>query len=407
MLNRIHIGSEIGKLRGVIVHRPGGELEHLIPGELEDMLFEEIPWLRRADAEHDGFVSAISSRGAEVFYIEEMAEEIIGDRKLKGELIREHLKMSTIVDDEARGIIYDYLMDLDDRSTVEMIISGIPKYIVKGLRTEKTFSEITYETHPFYLDPLPSMYFTRDHGAVIGDNLLVSQMFGFARRRETIFIRFVQKHHPLFRNAKCGLWFDGEIPTGIEGGDILVLNRDTIIIGLSQRTSEAAIETVARRLLVEQNVLRRIIVLQIPARRAYMHLDTVFTMIDHDKFLMFPGIREHIKVYELTAGRNNHVEARMTDSLETALSESLGVSGIEILFSGGDSIITAAREQWGDSTNAFALEPGVVVTYNRNEETNRMLRNRGIDVIEVEGSELVRGRGGPRCMTLPLLRDDI
>lgn len=407
MIDRICVNSEIGRLRGVIVHRPGAELENLIPRYLENMLFEEIPWLKRARIEHDGFVKAIGSKGAEIFYIENMAEEIIRDKKLKEELIEEHLKLSTIVDREVKKIIHDYLMELDDRSTIEIIISGLSKDIVKELKIEKTFSDMTYQSYPFYLDPMPSMYFTRDHGAVIGNGLLVSQMFNFSRRRETIFLRFVQRHHPVFKDTKCRLWFEGEIPTGIEGGDVLVLNKGTIIIGLSQRTSEAAIETIAKKLLIDENILQQIIILQIPPKRAYMHLDTVFTMIDYDKFLMFPGIKEYIRVYKLTAGRNNHVEAKAMDNLEKTLSECLGLSSVEILFSGGGNPIAAAREQWGDSTNTFALSPGVIVTYNRNEETNRMLVKRGIDVIEIEGSELVRGRGGPRCMTMPLLRDDI
>lgn len=407
MIDRIKVSSEIGKLRAVMVHEPGPELEHLVPRYLDELLFDEIPWLREARMEHQGFVEALKSQGAEVLYVEKLVEEVIKDKKLKEELIDEHMKFSTLVDNEVRKIVHDYIMDLDDKKTIETIIAGIPKNVVKDLKSATTLSDLTTGSYPFYLDPMPSMYFTRDHGCVINNRILVSQMFNFARRRETIFLRFLHKNHPLFKKNNSQLWFDDEIPTGIEGGDVLVINSDTVIIGFSERTTEAAIETVAHRLLVQERELKQIIVVQIPAKRAYMHLDTVFTMIDYDKFLIYPGIKNDIHVYLLSAGKNNRVEAKVEDSLEKTISRCLKLPAVDIIDSGGGNPITAAREQWSDSTNSFALSPGVLVLYNRNEETNRSLKRRGIEIIEIEGSELVRGRGGPRCMTMPLLRDDI
>lgn len=405
MIDRIRVSSEVGRLRGVLVHRPGPELEHLVPRYLENLLFDEIPWLKRAREEHDDFVKALSSHGAEVYYVEKLVEDIIEDAKLKEELINEHLKYSTLVDKEVIKIVHDYIMKLNKKEAVEIIMAGLSKNIVRDLKTEVLLSDLTKKSYPFYLDPMPSMYFTRDHGTVVNGGLLISQMFNFARRRETIFLRFLQKYHPLFTESKTPLWFEGEIPTGIEGGDVLVISGDTIIIGFSERTTEAAIETIAHRLLIEKRELKEIIVIQIPAKRAYMHLDTVFTMIDYDKFLVYPGIKNDMHVYRLFPGKNNHVEARAEEDLEKTLAICLGLSNVEIINSGGDNPITAAREQWGDSTNTVALAPGVIVTYNRNEETNRILRKRGIEVVEVEASELVRGRGGPHCMTMPLLRE--
>lgn len=407
MISSMRVSSEIGRLKAVLVHEPGPELNHLVPRYLDDLLFDEIPWLKKARLEHRKFVEALKFMGAEVYYVEKLVEDIIKDKKLKEELINEHLKFSSLSDSEVIKIVHDYLMGLECRETVETIISGIPKDIVRELKIETTFSDLIANSYPFYLDPLPSMYFTRDHGTIINGGLLISQMYNFARRRETVFIRFLQKCHPLFRNANVHLWFDGEIPTGIEGGDVLVLNSHTIIIGLSERSTESAIETIAKKLLIEKEELNRIIVIQIPAKRAYMHLDTVFTMVDYDKFLIYPGIKDQIRVYSLFRGRNNHVEARVEDSLNAVLADCMGVSRVDIIDSGGDNPITSAREQWSDSTNTVALSPGVVVTYDRNEKTNAILRSRGIEVIEVEGSELVRGRGGPHCMTMPLLREDI
>ena len=201
-----------------------------------------------------------------------------------------------------------------------------------------------------------------------------------------------------------GRWFEEALPTGLEGGDVLVLDERAICIGLSERTTEEAIETAAQRLLVDQEALDTILVIQIPARRSFMHLDTVFTMVDRDKFLIYPGISQQVKVYRLTRGAGGRVKAEMVDSLRRALAEALGLPDVEIIHSGDGDPITAAREQWGDSTNCLTVAPGVVIVYNRNQATNRVLQRHGVEVIEIEGSELVRGRGGPRCMSMPLSR---
>jgi len=196
------------------------------------------------------------------------------------------------------------------------------------------------------------------------------------------------------------------MPRGIEGGDVLVLTKDTLLVGLSQRTTEQAIETLAQRLLIENPVIKQVLVMQIPIKRAYMHLDTVFTMVDYDKFLFFPGIRDVVYMYRLTRGSNNKVHAEQLGTVKEGLEQALGHS-VQIIYSGGTTSYEASREQWNDSTNTLAVAPGKVVVYNRNQLTNRSLRKAGIETIEVEGSELVRGRGGPRCMSMPLEREII
>jgi len=399
----MQVWSDVGRLKKVLLHRPGQELENLTPRYLEDLLFDEIPWLAQAQKEHDNFAAVLKDNGAEVYYVTDLLAEIVKDPQVKSELIKRHLKASPLIEAEVLNTIYNYLSEQEPQELVATLNAGFHKKEIQHLKKHRTLSDLTLDSYPFYLAPLPNMYFTRDHGAMIGPKLQVSSMFNPARRLETIFLRFIHKYHPLFRNVE--LAFHEEIPYGIEGGDVLVLNEDTVVIGLSERTTEEAIEWIAHKYLVEKELIKHIIVIQIPSRRAYMHLDTVFTMVDSDKFLMYPGIKDVVTTYWLEKGSDDRVSASSGYNLQGALRKALNEKQIEIIYSGANDEITAAREQWGDSTNSLAVKPGTVVCYDRNEATNETLRRHGVDVIEIDSSELVRGRGGPRCMSMPLDRE--
>lgn len=403
----LNITSEIGKLKAVFLHKPGIELERLTPDYLRQLLFDDIPWLKQMRIEHDEFADVLRQRGAQVLYIEDLLAEVLKDKEVRKNFIYDLLKQSRIDSLELHQVLFDNLYNRTPEELVEISIAGLQKKDINFEDREYGLTDYIDADYPLYINPIPNLYFMRDPAAVIGNGISINSMHTDARRREPILIKYIYENHPLFNKDQSPLWYDYTIPHSLEGGDMLVLSKEVVAVGCSERTSPQGIEILARNLFSGMKELREIIAVRIPPIRAFMHLDTVFTMIDYDKFTIYPGIQDRVEVYRLTRGKNNGITVTPETDLVDTLKKSLRISSIKLIESGGGDAITAAREQWNDSTNTLAIAPGVVVTYSRNEASNEVLRKNGIEVVEIDGSELVRGRGGPRCMSMPLAREEI
>lgn len=405
MSSFINVTSEIGKLKKVMLHRPGQEVENLVPEYLGRLLFDDIPYLKIAQQEHDKFAEVLRQNGAEVYYLEELISEVLEDKNIKLEFLGEFLTESDITSPTLKETLIEYLINMPTRQMVDKVISGVRKNEVE-VKEPTSLVELMSDNYPFYLDPMPNLYFTRDPGASIGNGITLNRMRTEARRRETLFLKYIIKYHKLFKGTP--LWYDRSMPYAIEGGDELVLSDKVVAIGCSERTSAEAIEIVARNLFNSNTSFEKVLVFEIPKRRAFMHLDTVFTMVDYDKFTIHAGVQGPLSVYEITKGAKNTLKFKHnTSPLDKILAEALNLSSVELISCGGGDFVIAGREQWNDGSNTLAIAPGVVITYERNYVTNEILTKRGVKVITIPSSELSRGRGGPRCMSMPLNRENL
>ena len=408
---QIQVNSEIGRLKTVLLHRPGEELEALTPEYMSRMLFDDVPYLKVAQEEHDAFANVLRKNGVEVLYLDQLAAEALANEEVRDRFIVEMVRASKQEETFSTFAIVNYLQSLEPLAMVRKVMAGVKKSEVEDMEpTNKQLHHFMVNDYPFYLDPMPNLYFTRDPAASIGNGLTINKMHWPARRRESLFMQYILKYHPRFANQNIPVWYNRNNRFSVEGGDELVLNKHTVAIGISERTEAEAIERIASRLFHDSE-FTRVLAIKIPAKRAFMHLDTVFTMIDYDKFSVHPEIMTaggELDIYVLDKS-NAHVGYEVTyrRDLTNVLAESLGVSKVQLIQCGNGDPIAAAREQWNDGSNTLAIAPGVVITYDRNYVTNEALRKAGLKVIEVAGSELGRGRGGPRCMSMPLFREEI
>ena len=403
----IHNYSEIGKLNKVLLHRPGLELEALTPTTMERLLFDDIPFLKIAQEEHDIFVKILEDNGAQVlFYVDETAKAL-ADTKVRLQFINEFLDLSDVKAQGLRESIIEFLMSMEAKAMVSKLIAGVKKTDLKAHEHVTSLYDLIRSDYPFALDPMPNLYFTRDPGACVGNGLNLHHMSTPARRREALFLKYMFHYDRDFAAEEDRLWYDIYEDYSIEGGDVLVLSKDVVAIGYSQRTTIDGIERFAKNIL-PQSGYKKVLVFDIPKSRAFMHLDTVFTMIDYDKFTIHPEIEGPLSVYEITLGKDGELQFKsVQDDLASILARELKLGGVDLIRCGGGDMMASQREQWNDGSNTLCIAPGTVVTYERNYVSNELMAKKGIKVLTMPSSELSRGRGGPRCMSCPVNRDDI
>ena len=411
----IHVTSEIGKLRKVCLHRPGEELLNLPPDELERLLFDDVPFLEVAQQEHDKFAEILRGQGVEVLYLEKLVAEVFDQNPAaRQEFLDQYILEAGIKGKLMPAIVREKLDSITDNlEFVKKTMAGMAKSeIDMPLASSKTLNDLVGSTDnesDLIIDPMPNLYFTRDPFACVGNGVNLNRMYSVTRNRETLYGKYVFKYHPDYKDTP--LWFRRDAPFHTEGGDVLNLSRTALAVGISQRTQAAAIDLMAHNIFwkTEDCEIEKIFAFDIPVSRAFMHLDTVFTQIDVDKFTIHPAIMGTLRVFEMTKGATpGEVDIKEhTDSLEKILEYATGVDGIKLIPCGGGDPIAAAREQWNDGSNTLCVEPGTIVVYQRNNVTNDVLYKEGLNLLVMPSAELSRGRGGPRCMSMPFQRDDL
>ena len=402
----IHNFSEIGKLNKVLLHRPGKELEALTPATLERLLFDDVPYLKIAQEEHDNFARVLRENGVEVVYYVDEVAKAIADPARQIQLVNDFLNISKIHAKGLRASMTSYLLNMPPKQMVAELIAGIKRSEV-ATKEATSLMDLVEDDYPFVSDPMPNLYFTRDPFAVVGEGVNLNRMYSVTRKRESLLLKYMYLYNRDFATEENKQWYDLSDSYSIEGGDVLVLSKDIVAVGLSQRTTVSGAETFARNLL-QNSGFKKVLAFDIPETRAFMHLDTVFTMVDYDKFTIHPEIEGPLSVYEMMLDEHGELKfAALKDELKDILALELKLPAVDLIRCGGGDLLAAQREQWNDGSNTLCIAPGRVITYDRNYVTNELLVKKGIDVITIPSAELSRGRGGPRCMSCPVNRDDL
>jgi len=405
----ICVRSEINPLKKVLLHRPGRELLNLTPDTLGELLFDDIPFLKVAQEEHDAFAQILRDNGTEVVYLEDLMTDVLSlNPKLVEPFLRQWLFEGNIKTRRWQDKCLEYLTaHFKGKALVEKTMEGITLKEMGDAARAYSLQDLVAPPDDLVVHPMPNLYFTRDPFASVGTGVFLHKMYSVTRCRETIYADYIFKYHPDFEGLVTR-YYDRDLHANIEGGDVLNLTEDTLAIGISQRTCPDAIEAAARNLFSDPEAkIRTVLAFDIPKSRAFMHLDTVFTQIDVNKYTVHPAILGPLTVYEITPGKDDpadlHIK-RVDSDLKHILEQYTHVDNVQLIFCGGDDLIAAAREQWNDGSNTLCIAPGKIVVYQRNDVSNAILRDAGLTVLEMPSAELSRGRGGPRCMSMPLIR---
>ena len=409
MKNQINNFNEIGNLKKVLMHRPGEEFLNLTPNTLERLLFDDIPYLKIAQQEHDAYANALRAEGIEVVYLTDIVAEALenGGKAVRKEFLRQFIAEAGVTSPKVVKHCFDFLNAIKDtKDMVRKCIAGIDISELKKLGSVSGFYA-TRDTGRMVIDPIPNLYFQRDPMATVGNGATLHRMWSVTRTRESIFMEYVYRYHPFYKGTK--LYYDRSEPYCLEGGDVQVLSREVVAIGISQRTEPDAIADFAKKLFKDKNnEFKYVLAIDIPDERSFMHLDTVMTQVDTDKFAVQDAIMDISMIYEISAGKGGEIEImEIHQGLAKVLEKYLHLNKVELIKCGNGRRIDAEREQWSDGVNLLCIRPGVVMAYDRNYVTNETLKKHGIKVIEIPSSELSRGRGGSHCMTMALIREDI
>ncbi|MCP2260517.1 arginine deiminase [Streptoalloteichus tenebrarius] len=391
------VDSEVGPLRTVLLHRPGAELKRLTPRNNDQLLFDGIPWVDRAQEEHDAFADTLRARGVEVLLLADLLAEALTDRRARA------AGVWSAVDERRLGIdladtLRSHLTGLDAAALAHVLTAGMTFEELPAAEGASLVRRM-HHPHDFAIDPLPNLLFTRDSSLWVGDRVAVASLSMPARRRETSLTDLIYAYHPRFARTDRAY---GAHSAPVEGGDVLLLAPGVLAIGVGERTTPAGAESFARSAFAD-GLAHTVLAVPIAQERATMHLDTVCTMVDRDALVMYPVIRDALSAYPIRPDGDGGVRVDGPVPFLEAAAEAMGIERLRVIDTGLDPV-TAEREQWDDGNNTLAIAPGVVLAYERNVETNARLEDAGVEVLRISGSELGSGRGGPRCMSCPIER---
>ena len=403
----ISVRSEVAPLKKVLLHRPGRELLNLTPASMERLLFDDIPFLKVAQEEHDAFAQLLRDNGVEVVYLEDLMTDVLRlHPELKEQFLMQWLEEGGIHTEKWQQKLLSYLTEnFEGKELILKTMEGINLKECYDVERNHSLVDMASFEQKLIVDPMPNLYFTRDPFGSIGSGISLNKMRFPTRNRETIYADYIFKYHPDYTGTP--LYTKRTAFFNIEGGDILNLNDKVLAVGVSQRTSPEALEALSINLFADPDcTIRTVLAFAIPSSRAFMHLDTVFTAIDYNKYTVHPEIVGPLQVFEITPGTNGHrLNVREVDAtLHDVLCKYTEVDDVDLITCGCDDMIAAQREQWNDGSNTLAIAPGTVVVYERNDVTNRILQEHDVHVLSIPSAELSRGRGGPRCMSMPLVR---